>query len=90
MSKEYDNTNRGVLFKNGRKEKDSHPDYKGDVNVDGVEFWLSGWIKEGNKGKFISLSIQPKEKKEDEKPKTAPRKGDTSGGILDMDSDCPF
>ena len=38
---EYDNTNRGVLFKNDRKESDSHPDYKGQINVDGTEFWLS-------------------------------------------------
>lgn len=58
---EYDNTNRGVLFKNDRKDSDKHPDYKGNINVNGVEFWLSAWIKEGQKGKFMSLSIQPKE-----------------------------
>lgn len=28
---EYDNTNRGALFKNGRKESDKHPDYRGDI-----------------------------------------------------------
>lgn len=61
MSQEYDNTNRGVLFKNDRKEQDNHPDYKGSINVGGVEFWLSAWIKEGQKGKFMSLSIKPKE-----------------------------
>ena len=58
---QYDNTNRGVLFKNDRKEKDSHPDYKGSINVDGQEFWVSAWIKAGKKGKFFSMSIQPKE-----------------------------
>jgi hypothetical protein len=61
MTKEYDNTDRGVLFKNDRKEQDNHPDYKGSLNVNGVEFWLSAWIKEGAKGKFMSLSIKPKD-----------------------------
>ncbi len=61
MAQDFDNTNRGVLFKNDRKEKESHPDYKGSINVDGVDYWLSAWLKEGQKGKFFSMSIQPKE-----------------------------
>ena len=58
---EYDNTNRGALFKNDRKETANHPDYNGSINVGGVEYWLSAWIKEGKKGKFMSISIKPKE-----------------------------
>lgn len=57
---EYDNTNRGVLFKNDRKDTDNHPDYKGSININGEEFWLSSWIKEGKTGKFMSLSVTPK------------------------------
>lgn len=58
---QYDNTNRGVLFKNDRKDHESQPAYRGSINVDGVEFWLSAWIKDGQKGKFMSLSVTPKE-----------------------------
>jgi hypothetical protein len=61
---QYDNTNRGVLFKNDRKKSDNHPDYKGSINVDGAEFWLSAWIKGVQRGKFMSLSIKPKEEKQ--------------------------
>ena len=60
---DFDNTNRGVLFKNDKKESDKHPDYKGNMNVDGVEHWLDAWIKEGKSGKFMSLSIKPKDAK---------------------------
>lgn len=68
MTKQYDDTDRGVLFKNDRKEQDNHPDYKGSLNVGGVDFWLSAWIKESSKvgpdgrpQKFMSLSVKPKE-----------------------------
>lgn len=72
MSREYDNTNRGVLFKNDRKEEDNHPDYKGSVNVDGVEFWLSAWIRDGKNGKFMSLSVKPKEVRQQQPQRRAP------------------
>lgn len=60
MSQEYDNTNRWALFKNDRKEKDTQPDYTGSLNVDGVEYYLDAWLKEGSKGKFFSGKIKPK------------------------------
>jgi uncharacterized protein (DUF736 family) len=61
MSGDYDNTNRGVLFKNEKKESDRHADYRGNINVDGKEFWLDAWIKTSKAGKkFMSLSIKPK------------------------------
>lgn len=65
MSQQYDNTNRGVLFDNERREKDSHPDMTGTLNVNGVEHWFSGWWKTGkNDSKFLSLSLgKPKEQR---------------------------
>ena len=59
---EYDNTNRGALFVSDRKTEERHPDYTGNINVNGQEFWLSGWKKTSQAGKkFLSLTIQPKE-----------------------------
>jgi len=58
MTTKYDNS--GALFKNDRKEKDSHADYQGSATINGVEFWISSWIKEGQKGKFMSLAFKPK------------------------------
>lgn len=64
---EFDNTNRGAMFKNNEKRDGRSPDYRGTLNVNGAEFWISGWIKTAgakakNPGsKFMSVSVQPKE-----------------------------
>jgi hypothetical protein len=91
---QYDNTHRGVLFKNDRKESDNHPDYKGSINVGGQEFWLSAWIKDGNKGKFMSLSIKPKEDQQRQAPpqrqaptRQAPSRSQSASPDMD---DVPF
>jgi hypothetical protein len=76
----------GSLFKNHKKEEGSkQPDYRGDAMVNGVVMELSAWIKEGNGGKFFSLSIKPKEARE-EKP--APAKAASKFDFLD--GDAPF
>lgn len=65
----YDNTNTGALFKNdmdGKSEK--FPPYGGMINVEGVEYWISAWVKEGAKGKFFSLAIKPKEARQEPAP----------------------
>ena len=53
--------NSGVLFSNDKKESDKHPHYKGNITVDGKDYWLSAWVKEGKSGKFMGLAVSPKE-----------------------------
>ena len=61
---EYDNSNRGMLMRTRDKLSEKHPDYFGTLNVNGVEFELSGWSKVSAKGnKYMSLTIQPPYKK---------------------------
>ena len=77
----YDNTNKGTLGKNKRKESDTHPDYTGQLNIDGVEYWLSGWLKSnGQTGeKFFSLAVKPKEQRQEQSARSgAPVSGHRS------------
>jgi hypothetical protein len=57
----YDATNRGVLFKNDRKQSNKSADYNGSINVNGEQFWLNAWVNESKSGaKYMSLSLKPK------------------------------
>ena len=52
---EYDNTNRGVLFTN-KKKNEKQPDFTGQINIEGKEWEISGWKKTSAKGtEFTSL-----------------------------------
>lgn len=57
--------NSGALFRNDRREKETHPQMKGSINVEGREYWLSAWTKKNEDGSFklISLSVKPKEER---------------------------
>ena len=63
----YDNTNSGLLARNERKETENHPDYTGTINADGVDYWVSAWVKTGREGskmegkKFFSISLKRKD-----------------------------
>lgn len=64
-SKPFDKTNTFTIGKNTRKregkEGEKDPTLSGTINIDGVEYWLNGWTRESENGKFISGTIKPKE-----------------------------
>lgn len=60
----YDNTNRGAMWRNTRKQSDTHPDLSGSINIDGKEYWISGWTKKegaADSAPVVSMSVRPKE-----------------------------
>lgn len=73
--------NSGSLFRNDRKEKETHPDYKGSCLLNGVKMEIAAWIKESSTGtKFMSLRFEePRERA------AAPKKSEEV-----VDEDIPF
>ena len=69
MSDEQKYDNSGILFRCD-KTKDNDRDYRGTITADCVEYWLSAWIKEGKKGKFLSLALKPKDQEFGSKSKS--------------------
>ena len=61
-----DYPNSGILFRDDSKRSDKDRDYRGTANVDcrhcgaHTQFWLSAWVKNGRRGKFMSLSFKAK------------------------------
>lgn len=88
MSTQFDKTNTGTIAKNLRKDSDSHPDVKGQINVDGVDYWLDGWQRQRNDGSgtFYSLRVKRKDAPP-AAPKAAPKPAPQAA---DLDSDIPF
>ena len=67
MSKEYDNTNTGALFKNLKKKNDKAPAYTGKIDVEGKEYRIAAWLKKTKDGDtFMSLKIEEPQKKDNQ------------------------
>lgn len=57
--------NTGSAFVNKRKQKDTHPDYTGEILVTepGLH-WFNIWVKETKDGQpWFSVSVSPKEER---------------------------
>lgn len=60
----YDNTNRGAIWRNNERTKETHPHYQGSINIDGKEYWLNAWKKEADaseKSPVLKFTVRPKE-----------------------------
>lgn len=79
----YDNTNRGAVFPNKNKQSEKSPTHTGSINVDGVDYWLSGWVNQNKGENKPSMTFSVKRK--DVKPSSS-----VADESLDIDDSIPF
>lgn len=96
---QYDNNMSGVLFKHDKQGNEKAPDYKGNCEINGVEMWISAWIrakKSDPSQKFMSLSFELKDGQSFQSGSTQVQSdvpidtGDFGGGPAAGDDDIPF
>ena len=96
---DYDNTNRGSLFANDRKETDTQPTHTGSVNTtcphcgQSADYWLNAWIQTAKTSgrRFFSLSTRAKDGQAAPKPAPAQPQRPTAPPTMDgFDDDIPF
>jgi hypothetical protein len=58
----------GTLSRNKKREHDKQPEFRGSCLIDGVGYWISAWVKEGQDGRFFSLAFSPKEQRSNPAP----------------------
>jgi hypothetical protein len=78
----YDNEMRFALFDNQRKEEgDRKPDMTGRIQINGEEFYLSGWWREGRGGnRFLSGAVQSKAEVDERRAVAQEGRGPARGG----------
>jgi hypothetical protein len=78
---QYDNEKRFILFPK-KNANPKAPNYTGSITINGKEWELSGWDKQGkNGGNFISGSMKEPYKQGEQKPKN---------NSVNSDEDIPF
>ncbi len=89
MSEGNYNENQGTLNKVKPEDltESWHAPYRGKATVEGVEYWLNGYVRDAPDGtKFISFKLKPKQAK----PADAPPAAAPAAGEPAADEEIPF
>ncbi len=81
--------NTASIFKNYKKEKDTHPDMKGEALIDGKSFRVSAWRKEDkNNNAWFSVALTEKDQNKPVMDSTPAGRDDRPNDV--QDDEIPF
>ena len=72
----------GTLGKNQYQKNDSQPSHTGKCTINGEDFRIAAWVKQGEDGKFFALKFSRKE--------DAPKKEAAEVIQPEIDDEIPF
>jgi hypothetical protein len=81
---------QGSLFKNNKREKDTHPNARGEAMIGGVVYEIAAWTKKdknGNPWQSLSFKVKGMNSAGEVKPQAQKTK---PGHFDDMTDDIPF
>ena len=84
---QYDNTNRGAIWKNNKmREGKRDPQFTGSINVDGVDYFISAWKneKQGDNQPDLTFSVRKDDRG------NQPSQQSVSTAPTDVNSEIPF
>lgn len=82
--------NSGAIFKNDKREKDSHPNGRGKAMIGGVMYYVDAWTKDGAQGKYQSLSFKAVEQAHTKAAVLAPKPVKSAHASGAFDDGIPF
>ena len=80
----YDNNNRGAIWGNDKKVKDTQPDFTGSILVDGKDYFVSGWKRKAGaspQSPALSLAVTLKDQQQQHQ-QAGPDLGDGPDGDI--------
>ena len=83
---QYDNTNRGAVWKNQKmREGKRDPHFTGNINVDGVDYFISVWKsdRDGQNQPVLTMSVRKDDR--DSQPTYQPQ-----AKPVDVNSEIPW
>lgn len=86
---EYDETNRGKIWKNKKKDpasadyRETLPDFTGELDIDGAKFFLDAWKRKPD-AKPNAPALTFKVKRKEKQPQATPQRADpiSSGRVV--------
>ena len=83
MSDYIPKVNKGTMHINQYKKKDNHPDYRGQLNVNGHVYDISGWVNtDKNQNKYLNVSIDEPYVKPEQQLQEAPQQAETKPPLI--------